>query len=398
MGGLVSAINWAMARRVAGVIAAYGLTFICGVGVILVLHRFAAPADVGHVLSYVAVTQLASGVEPGATKARLLTGQGANGRIALIAAWPKAIVGAALLSLIWWFADRSIPWTVLCCTPFIAYAGLATTELRVGLDARGEHALAQALKQTSQILGLLVVAGAVMARWPLVAGVALAALSRIALAAVLVRRDGPVSGRAVLENLRHPLWWMLSGGSLLGAVGGNIDRWGAQHDLAPQSFATYFLMYETLVRFWVIPYLLDPIIFARRAARLPTGNLLVAAWLFVALGFAGLLAAVWFALTFLPRLTDTYLGGHVGALAYPLAIGIGLNGFSQIAMAQMVSAGRVGSGLVATVITLIASASLFGLLTPLYGLAGLAYGWLARSVIELATILILGREVFQRRA
>jgi O-antigen/teichoic acid export membrane protein len=220
---------------------------------------------------------------------------------------------------------------------------------------------------------------------------------RIAIALALVWREAPASGSAVMENLRHPMWWMLAGGSLVGSVGGNIDRWVAQHDLAPQVFATYFLLYEPLVRFWVIPYLLDPIIFARRAARLPTGDLLLAAWALVATGFAGLLGVVWFAMTFLPRLTESYLGGHVGFLIYPLAVGIGLNGFSQIAMSQLQSAGRVRAGLTATSITLVVSAALFGLLIPRFGLAGLAYGWLARSIIELAVIFVLGREVFQRR-
>jgi O-antigen/teichoic acid export membrane protein len=397
MGGLLSAIKGPMARRVAGVIAAYVVTFLFGVGVILVLRRTASAAEVGHVLSYYAVTQLASGVEPGATKARLLTGQEARGRLALTAAAPKALIGALLLSLIWRFADSSVPWTALLCTPLIAFAGLATTELRVGLDARGEHALAQALKQSSQIIGLLVVGAAVLAKLPFVLGVGAAALVRIAIALALVWREAPASGSAVMENLRHPMWWMLAGGSLVGSVGGNIDRWVAQHDLAPQVFATYFLLYEPLVRFWVIPYLLDPIIFARRAARLPTGDLLLAAWALVATGFAGLLGVVWFAMTFLPRLTESYLGGPVGFLIYPLAVGIGLNGFSQIAMSQLQSAGRVRAGLTATSITLVVSAALFGLLIPRFGLAGLAYGWLARSIIELAVIFVLGREVFQRR-
>ena len=181
----------------------------------------------------------------------------------------------------------------------------------------------------------------------------------------------------------------LAGASVVAAVGGSADRVFGLRLLSPGEWAGYFALYEVFSKFWFIPYVLAPIIFARtasgldaravgRGARMAT---MAAGALFVA-GVAAILLVA-------PGLPASLFGSRLAIHAPPSAIvafagAVALSSLAQIRIAELQGRGAAHRALVITGASAVATTALFYVAARSSGATGLLYAWLGKALIDLA--------------
>ncbi len=289
-----------LGARAAAVTGAYVAATAVMLLAVIVLRGMVAPALLRNVLGLIFLTSLSAGLEPGTIKAAALGEAGVEGAdlVAYLAVGAmKGALASPLLAIIWRLADPTIPFSILAWTPLITIAGFWATDMRVLLDVRGRHTLAVGLKQGSLAGGVAIMGLLVALRTPLIWAVGVSTLARLALpllVAALFRRaprDRPVwrEARRLLGDKR---WIDLAAVSVIAAVGGSVDRVIGLRLLSPTDYGAYYLIYELLTKFWLIPFVLGPIVFARRASGEQSDSLVRGAWGLTAAAGAAFLAVV----------------------------------------------------------------------------------------------------------
>ena len=379
-------------RQFAAVICAYGCNALVTLCVVILLRRAVSPDLLREVLAFYFVGALASGLEPGTVKAEVLrAGEGGqiDARAVLVVDALKALAAAPLLALIWRFVDPGASFFALLAMPLVAFAGFAATDLRVVFDVRTRHAVALWLKQGSLALGFVIVGTVVGVGGTLATAVILASLPRIGLVVLVawrLGRGGPSRrlGPRLYELLTEPRWLALMGASVIGALGGGVDRVFGLRMLPPVIYGAYFLVYEVFARFALIPYLLTPVIFARRAAGLPTEALIRGAgWLVLVMG-AGFLLVVAGAWRGMGGLLDHWLGAHLGPAVLAFAAAMVINALAQLKVTQLQASDRTRAGFIAVAGGAVAASVLFYVMTARWGVTGLMLAWPLKCLVELA--------------
>jgi hypothetical protein len=365
--------------------------------------RTVAPATaLRQFLGFVFIASLAAGLEPGTVKGAALGEAGVDGapRAAYLAASAAKGLGASpIFLLLWRFADPTISLGALAWTPVLAIAGFCATDLRALLDLRGRYAVALGVKQGAlaggvALAGLLVALGV-----PVSGAIGISSLARLAflgLAAdrtVESGRPGPFDLRALVPQTRRLLadrrWIDLAAVSAIAAASGGADRLFGLRYLTPAAYSGYYLTYELFSRFWLLPYLLSPVLFARAAAGETGDRFPGAAWGLTALAGAVFLAATGGLVVLAPALLRQVVGVSFGPATLGFAAAVVVNSFSQLRLAELQGAGRSGRPLLATAIGAVASIPLFFFAALSAGGGGLLLAWLAKSVLEFA-LLTLG--------
>jgi hypothetical protein len=398
----LAGIDRRVANRAAVVIGAYGVTALALVSTVALLRFNASPADLRATLGFFFISSMAAGLDPATAKAAALNPDGALERPAasyLLVGAIKAAAAAPVLGLVWRISDPQVPWAVLAWLPLVCAAGFWTTDLRVLLDLNGRHGAAIGLKQGVLsggyvLAGLMVAAGA-----GLTAAVAASTVARTlaALAAApLVARARPTGSGEIWRETRRLLsdgrWAEFAATSVLGAASGSADRVVGLRLLPPVAYGAYYLTYETLSRFWVIPFLFAPIIYARSVGIDRGGRQVAqAAWAIAAVAGAGMLATLLFIFAVFPHLVPALVGADLRAPTVVLASAVVISAFAQIRLTELQAAGRARFTLaVVAAMSLISPAAfLFGARTA--GAAGLMWAWLLKSSLELALMLAAGR-------
>ena len=289
---------------------------------------------------------------------------------------------------------------LLLWTPLIAIAGFTASDLRVVHDLRGDHTRAIWIKQGSLGGGLVVLATLAVLGAPLAIALGAATIARLLLIAGLLIASGPadpLSPRSDIPSLlRDPRWLSLAGASVLAAVGGSADRALGLRYLSADAWAGYFALYEVFSKFWFIPYVLAPILFARTAAGLDVRR--VGRWAFwgtAAAGalFAGGIAALLAAAPDLPRLL---LGARLSAQTPDYAIvafaaAVALNSLAQVRIAEIQGLGATRRALLVMGLSAVAAVVLFAVAARTYGAPGLLCAWLVKAILELALAMRPGR-------
>jgi hypothetical protein len=385
-------------RRGSVVAAAYLATSAITLAVLFVFARRGDPALLRSVLAAQFIATLAAGLEPATTKALALGSAGAatlatSRRTILGASGLKALAASPALALVWRLSDPAAGWPLLACAPLICIAGFAATDLRVLFDLQGRHAEAIWIKQGSLGGGLILVAVLAAEGAPMALALAIASLARIVFALVCARAasagPSPPLGAGIGAMMRDPRWMSLAGASVVAAIGGSADRLFGLRYLSADAWAGYFALYEVFSKFWFIPYVVTPIVFARAAAGLDSDRVGRLAWrLTTAAGavFVGGLAVI---LLVAPGLPERLLGERLDAGIPPLALvafaaAVAIGALAQIRIAELQGRGAAHRSLVVMAASAAITTALFYAVARTLGAAGLLYAWLAKSVIDLA--------------
>jgi O-antigen/teichoic acid export membrane protein len=390
-----------LSARAAVVTGVYLAAAVAVLLTVIVLRPLVPPATLDRFLGFILIASLAAGLEPGTVKAAALReagGEGASTAAYLAAGAIKALAASPVLALVWRFADPSASATTLAWTPALAVAGFCATDLRARLDLRGRYAMALVVKQAS-LAGGFVLAGSLIAMGAPLSGAVgvscVARLSALVLAAkqadrteVGERIDRVTIGSQIARLLADRRWMDLAAVSVIAAAGGGADRLFGLRYLSPAVYGSYFLTCELLSRFWLIPYILSPILFARRAAGTADDGFARAAWSLVALAGAVYLAATAGLSVLAPRLLRHLAGADFGLATLAFAAAVVVNSFSQLRLAELQAAGRSRRAALATAVGAAVSIPLFFVAVRAFGAGGLLLAWLAKSLLELAALTV----------
>lgn len=383
-----------LGARATAVTGAYVAATAVMLLVVIVLRGMAAPALLRNLLGLIFLMSLSAGLEPGTIKAAVLSEAGVEG-VDLVAYLGvgalKGALASPFLAVIWRLADPTIPFSTLAWTPLIAVAGFWATDMRVLLDLRGRHTLAVGLKQGSLAGGVAVVGLLVALRTPLVWAVGASTFARLALPLLVVAllRRAP-SGGPVWREARRLLgdnrWVDLAAVSVIAAVGGSVDRVIGLRLLSPADYGAYYLIYELLTKFWLIPFVLGPILFARRAAGDESDSLVRGAWGLTAVAGAAVLTVVGGVLVVAPTLLAQLVGASFGMATFGFAMGVVVGSLVQLQIAHLQGAGRGRRTAVAMGLSAVLSAPMFWVCANVFGAAGLLWAFLAKTSLELALV------------
>jgi O-antigen/teichoic acid export membrane protein len=390
-------------RRAATVTSSYLVTALITLGVIVALRKMLAPREMIGVLSFIFVYGIAAGIDPGTVKQLLIKQGGApeSTRLplfgVLIATGAKAAALSPLLALTWYLAQPGgFGLGGICLwAPLIAILGFVTTDVRSVFDVNGRYAMAIWLKQGSIATGLISLALALAAGMSFPGSIALVLLARLLWLALFLYagRDyfqrGRVSHSHIAGELSERCWFDILLVSVFGAISGSLDRVIAFRYLSAGECSDYYMVYEVISKFWLVSYLLSPVVFARRIKLRNQSVFLATAIRCIGISGGVLIGASILAVTALSGQISAWVGiglnPHAAGVVL-FSVAIVLTGFSQVFAADIQGFGETSALLKVSLLVTALSACCFYLTASSWGLNGLYGGWLARGVLELAML------------
>ncbi len=382
-----------LVRRGGPVLFAYLTTSLVLVVVIALLSRALGPDRVQAVLLYVFIATLAAGIEPGTAKAALIRHRNAEGIFAMTGAMyrvsvVKAVVLSPLFAGVWWLSQHqpAAPPEGIWLTPLVVSLGFVATDLRVALDARGRHAAAIWLKQGSLMLAIAVAAAVHAAGADLTLAIGIACVARLLWTAAFVCAAGtPVIDKTappISLAIRDKAWRDLLLASVLGAVAGSVDRFVAFRMLSPEQANAYVLVYEILTKFWLLPYLMVPIIFVSSRRDAQSHRFVKMSYLLI--GFAAVPFLLFAAALPLLPLAVMRAAAFDASTILVFAAAVVVNSFSMLMSGQLQGAGNTRGATISTTGGLMVAAVAFPLFVHFLGIAGIFWAWLVKSSLECA--------------
>jgi len=372
---------------------------------IYLLRRLTPSGEAQTVIGFFFIASLSSGLDPATVKAAALNRgvKTLNPRPLLAASGAKALLAAPALAILWRFADPHAPWSLLIWTPWVCLAGFWATDLRALLDLQGRHAAAIWLKQGSLAGGLgLLAALVIMGAAPFWA-IGISTLVRVApvlaTARILERRSGASAPPLWTPGLMGDVRWVeLAGASVIAAISGSTDRVLGLHFLPAASWATYYLIFEAGSKFWFVPYLLGPIVFARRAGQGRSAAFTRTAWRLTAGLGAVFLLMLTGVLIFAPQLATPITGTTPRRAILAFGVAVVLASFSQIKIADIQGEGRARLATLIIAGSAVLSTVAFCIGVKTYGATGLLFAWLVKSTVELTAATLGARRGARYRA
>jgi|GEM_PF-1886871 len=380
----------ARAGAVTGVYLVAALTVLATV---IWLRRAIAPEALRGFLGLVVFATLTSGLEPATAKADALRGGAATDLRSILAVSAlKALIASPLLALVWRYGDPDLGWTALAWTPAMTVAGFCATDARVRLDLTGRHTLAVGLKQGS-LAGGLVLAGALLALgWSLPWAIGLSTLVRLTLVGVLLLVERPTGGTPPAGDTRKlwsdRRWFDMAAVSVIAAVSGSADRVFGLRFLPAAAYGAYYVAYEVISKFWLIPYVLTPILFARQASGADNRRFSRVAWGLTALAGAAFLAALTTMALIWPSLAIPLTGAPLDGPTCAFALAIVLGAFTQLRIAELQGQGASRRALVVSLLSAAMAMAAFYVGASRFGLTGLFLAWPLKAAFELALALM----------
>jgi O-antigen/teichoic acid export membrane protein len=376
-----------LSARAIVTVGAYIASALVAVGAVYLAKRTLAPEPLRAFLSYLVILAISAGLEPGTTKAHAVA-HGADApfsaRQTALTSLLKAIVAAAPLAVIWSLSDPALSWPILALTPLICAVGFVVSDLRVRFDLEQRHVMAVWLKQGSTATGVLAAAVMMALGGTAFASILVATLVRVLFILGPLRepRPGAAPGMDVRGLITATPWQALAGASVLAAAGGSMDRLIAVRVVNPSDLSSYYLIFEILSKFWLLPYLLTPILFAQRVARQRDVRFERIAFGLTGVAGALFLGALVLLIVFDPSLSRGFTGRNLDVATLALAGAIVLSSFTQLINTQQQAAGRGRRVIWVLGISLGVGLIAFAWAAPRYGIEGLMWAWLVRMAVE----------------
>lgn len=388
-----------MSLRVTGLVLAYAFTSLTTIGAIFLLRAHATPAELQFFLGLLLIAGVSAGFDSGTAKAAMIRQAGGGptawARDILALSALKGAVASLPIGLIWGVTDPAIGIAILVWALPITVAGFISTDYRVSLDFAGRHQQALWMKQGSLALGILAAALVLLLNGSIIAALACSVLTRLgwslAFIALATRSGVPWAPEGAARSsladgvralLSDPRWRSIFLISVLAAVSGNIDRFVVLRLLPSADSGDYFLWYEVISKFWLIPYVAGPILFAKRLRSGPSNALLLGSMGFAAGAGLAFLAALPAAVTLLAAWLPTPFN-RIDLPILLFALAIVVSALAQLMAADLQARGRQAYILFALFTVMLATPVLFGVGATLYGVAGVYIAWLVKSLLEL---------------
>jgi len=398
-----SYMSLSSARRAATLTFSYCTTAVVFVAVFIFLKGILSPESLQDVLSYIFISGIAAGIEPGTAKMQLLRASSHVGTFRFAYPWiligstGKAIALSPLLFSAWYLTNHGgLSFvSILLWSPVVAAVGFMTTELRAIFDANGRYASAIWLKQGSLSIGILSLAVAIGSNLSLQVALAISLFVRLFwLTIFIVRGRGYLERKQInRERISNEMldyrWIEFVLTSVLATVGGSLDRIVAFRYLDATEANSYFVIYELLSKFWLISYLFSPIVFAKRVRHQNQSRFVGIALL--GTGGIGLvfIAVVMLIIIFWPHFLEYVSNGIVPSLGICIfAAAIVLASLSMLFNADLQGMGKTKEVATISFLGVIISAVSFYVLTFYFGLNGLYFAWLIKTTLEILMILI----------
>lgn len=384
----------AVFNRVATLLVAYLSTALGIVGTIYILRGRTDGDTLAAVMAALFMIQLTAGLEPGTVRGLLLRKEKpADISVLLVVrtATAKAMVAAPAVFGVWWFVWADVPslaWLV-ALAPALTAIGFITSDARSLYEAQGRYALGIWSKQGSVLVGMLLIAVVCLAGGSGMLAITLSQIGRVLfllpflfnLAGSSQRHEG--KGRSVAMLLRQSQWQPLAGISVLSAVSGSLDRVVVLRYLSPDESATYIVLFEFISKYWLLAYLLAPIMFARRASNASPDQFRQRAGMILLLGGVGFVACAIIAPPLFPAIAAKLLGATTpNMIVVMLAVVVAINSFSQLLTADLQGFGQAHRVIVLQAALLAGSIPLFFGLGKAWGLEGVGIAWLVRTITE----------------
>lgn len=370
-------------------------------------NLYSSPGTLRSVLGFVFISQIALGLEPGAVKGAVLSGQLTESDVVplqLISTSPlfKAITITPLIVVLWYLGlDTEIKLQFIFFWTVSLFAlGFCTNEMRSVLDLYGSYGAAVWLKQGGSSFSFLILFFSFIMTRSIELSFTVSLIARALLLVAFIffyRKYLTGFQKRPLHDSkrkRDRQWRTLMAASVLSAIGGSSDRFAAFRYLTPQEVGIYVLVYEAFTKIWLVPYLVGPIIFVQYARGSHQNRLFFNSVTGIAIGTIGLILGLLFINLALPEFFGAVKieKNLVPYLAVFLAA-ISVSAVAQLFVARIQGSGS--GGLVPTALSahLVISLVLFWASSMHFGLKGLFIAWLIKSAIELVSfVFILNRK------
>jgi hypothetical protein len=295
----------------------------------------------------------------------------------------KSVVVSPVIGAIWMLMDVEASLDGrLYFVPFIAALGFVATDLRVLLDARGQHAAAVWLKQGSLSLAIACPVICIILGLGFWMGVITSVIMRLFLTFYFLRHEKfeKFCANEFWELITSRMWMHLLLTSGIGSLAASVDRLLAVRFMTAPSAAEYVFVYELLSKFWLFPYLISPIVFVKVAQGDHKENYVV-----FSLCLIGLLGLPFVLLSFvLPNFLAMFID-VVEFSSWSMALfatTIVLASVNMVLAAQLQASGGEGATLFSATIGLFVSALAFPSLFHILGFSGIIWGWFFKTVAE----------------
>ena len=383
------------AGRFLGLISAYSATAIILVASLAYASKHLSSTTLSTFLSLVFLTSLTSGLEIGTAKHvlhsdhNLLFARSPN--LSFIAEAAKiGVITSVPIAIILHLQGNipAKPATLLLVAVLVAVPGYLSTELKVFLDARGFHLRGILIKQAGLCLAYIsyIICFAFADRIEYASLVACVLRMLLILAVLSTAIDG-LSIRCLADSQSFfssssslsIMKFMLA--SIFTCLSGSVDRIIALNVLSPLSASSYFAVFEVLSKFWLLPYIISPIVYSKIATKKAiSGYLRDASFLIAIAGLLYILSSVVASAALrhmipLPRIQTLSI--------FLMTTAIVISSFTQVFLSYVQALGRHQIVLSTISISMLSSCILFPLCYYLFGLSGFYSAWLVKSTAEI---------------
>jgi hypothetical protein len=383
--------------RSVNLLASYIFNAIILVACIALVKNYCPPHVLNAFLVYFFIASTAAGLEPGTSKALLAIGghqASETGLPLLLSSALKALLLVPPLVVVWVFSDQGIVnISVLAWAPVIVILGFVATDLRVSLDDSGRHTLAIWCKQGSLALAAGIAAAALVLEYSLATGIAVSCSARAAWIAAfwLITKGSQPSKTSLKEHLFKRPWGHLLIASCLGAVSGSVDRIVAFRFLDPGSISFYVMTYEIMTKFWVINYLLAPLVF-NATIRNGTKNI-VSTTSYIVIGCLGVLFVIGSSIVSFLDIVEWPAGATLVWALPAFSFALVITAFSGILATELQALNQARATSRSAAAGFVVSAVAFPLFLLLWGIEGIFCAWVAKSSVELSFLVSAKREL-----
>lgn len=374
-------------------VIAYLMTAVVTISTMYLLNIY-LDSELKFFLGYYLVLGISIGIEPGYVKSELANTRNlsniSHASIFLNTLLPT-IVSIPVLAVLAYILSQDFEQSLglLINIPVLLLVGLLSNNYRHIFMYLGKNSLAVLIKQINLIIGVAVVGGGQFLGFELSESIAISILLRVVFTFAAVRLL-PIPFH---RNLNRPTifnkssWWHFWSFSVTGSVRGSIDRIVILYLVQDEIAITYFLVYEILSRFWIFPYILSPILFAKVVVSAQSKFLTNSIVSIALYGFIFLFAII---IIIINDLHLTFLNTDVGvALILYMAIAVVLISFSMLITSFLQAVGMAFNISMASVFFLLSSFLIFLVLIQRYGLLGIGLAWLVSALLELIVLLVM---------